>query len=1368
MKVKKLLFGGVIASAMVLGLMSLSINKKAVTAEAIISAADVSVNGVTFDSGTNYYKNSDVSDCSGSALDYNAYFDPSISTLELKNFEGELVLVDSAEPVNIKLTGDNIINASSTNNIAALSSNGGMIIKGDGSLTINVTKSTSIGSAFGVKSGDYLTIQEDVTLIVNMTEVTEGSYYALSGQTYLGIEGNSTVTIDMAPTADQGFYTYGLYTNAGEIRHTSTKSLDINVDVESGIDNFAIYNHGNDPLEADNGNIFFGGSGKVTLTQTGSGYCQGIVSAQNAGKNTSGVITFDGVDADVEINGFDYPVNNRSDERAVAGGDYDIYINDGATLSINTSADTCSDGLFSLHNGVLIDGSNYNYEGTGCPVNVGYSGSLGGNHSEYGFDVKNNSKVILKTSSFIQTNNTAISDIDLTGNGSFVYSSLEGTAPRFEGTYNIRLGASTREARPMRLRKLTGSCPDGTFNLGGWSGYSEYPVEFKAFVAPLATEITIDDGKPFSDTNLYFVNDAAGTTSDPTDYNAKFDKDAGILYLKGYSGKTIYFSNSSGATLRIIVESQSSINGTGYGIDVRGAGASLEITTKDTNSRRLYVTGTREDGSKDARGIGIANGSLIISGAVEVNSTGVIAGTATGNAFGVDVSYQVSGYPVLIEDHAGLSAYATSSYASGNDAALHVLGKVTFDTLFYVNYVDCYFDASECAGNSYGIYANLFDFGRYNSIRFAWHGNGGSYGAVNRMVDLNNVTNGCLNINNINSTAHLVFGSPVYNLEVRNGVDLSNEGQGNYVDGAVASLEAFEIDDVPFARWTKTGSSIFADETNPNSTVTLKSNEIVTAEYDFVTRQPVFDTRGSNTTGYLRFALKGSPTAIVVVSASSLLVAYNSNPVTQELAFTDGDLGDGEYRLRAQYTTTDSHTVYLYTDPFTVNHSAFAVEWNVTYHAGAGTGENYVVSTHGSYNLSDFASTGLIAPEGKRFLKWAIGSEGGEQFSAGYSSTVIDHVDYYAVYENIPSYTMNFIGGANVTGGSMSNQVRLEGQDFELPESTFEHATHTAFDYWDVGGVHYDAGDTIVANDNLTATAVYTLLTQYTLTFNHGDGTGSMDEIVKYSDENFVLPASTFAAPENFEFSHWEVGGVEKHPGDTIPASADMEAVAKFVRIQVTISFNAGEGSGAMADVPHGKGTNYVLPTPTFTAPAHKEFKCWSIGGVEYKVGDPYLVNSDITIVAVYKDIAVNISVEVEGGSGTQVISGTDGGQVVLPECTLTAPEGKQFDGWIVDGVKHEAGESVTINVDSTIKAAWKDIPVEPETPTNPDTPATPDTPTTPTTPENPPKKGLSGGAIAGIVIASVVVVGVGGFALTWFVILKKTFADFLAIFKKK
>ena len=69
------------------------------------------------------------------------------------------------------------------------------------------------------------------------------------------------------------------------------------------------------------------------------------------------------------------------------------------------------------------------------------------------------------------------------------------------------------------------------------------------------------------------------------------------------------------------------------------------------------------------------------------------------------------------------------------------------------------------------------------------------------------------------------------------------------------------------------------------------------------------------------------------------------------------------------------------------------------------------------------------------------------------------------------------------------------------------------------------------------------------------------------------------------------------------------------------------------------------------------------------------------------------------------------------------------------------------------------------------DMPTTPggsgsETPEQPETPDKP--DGLSGGAIAGIVIGGVAVLGLGGFAIVWFVIKKKSFADLVAVFKKK
>ncbi|MBQ8882773.1 MAG: hypothetical protein IJY70_05250, partial [Clostridia bacterium] len=53
-----------------------------------------------------------------------------------------------------------------------------------------------------------------------------------------------------------------------------------------------------------------------------------------------------------------------------------------------------------------------------------------------------------------------------------------------------------------------------------------------------------------------------------------------------------------------------------------------------------------------------------------------------------------------------------------------------------------------------------------------------------------------------------------------------------------------------------------------------------------------------------------------------------------------------------------------------------------------------------------------------------------------------------------------------------------------------------------------------------------------------------------------------------------------------------------------------------------------------------------------------------------------------------------------------------------------------------------------------------------PPTVASPASAGLPAGAVVGIVLGSVAVAGVGGFALFWFVIKKKSFADLIAVFK--
>ena len=75
------------------------------------------------------------------------------------------------------------------------------------------------------------------------------------------------------------------------------------------------------------------------------------------------------------------------------------------------------------------------------------------------------------------------------------------------------------------------------------------------------------------------------------------------------------------------------------------------------------------------------------------------------------------------------------------------------------------------------------------------------------------------------------------------------------------------------------------------------------------------------------------------------------------------------------------------------------------------------------------------------------------------------------------------------------------------------------------------------------------------------------------------------------------------------------------------VTYDAGEGSGTMADEEVEAGKNYTILDNAFTAPTDKEFDHWMIGFEPKKPGETTEVNNDITIKAIWKYI-INPKVE--------------------------------------------------------------------------------------------------------------------------------------------
>ena len=1304
MKLKKLFFGGGILFALTAGVFSLSMIKslkRAAQVDATIGTMDVMVSSRTFNEGGSYYKNGDGYPFTGKSDDYNAYWNGGAQTLVLKDYNAGPVLVDSSDPVTIELVGDNIITAN-YGEFIGIKAGGAVTLTGSGTLQINVEKSTGVGDAIGIYS-DKTYITDDVSVSIDMTKVTTGRFSrGIWSNQYVSLEDNANLQIDMDINSTLNTNCAGIYTTQGSMVFDSTGDLEINVNTTNENDQFAILNWSNSDDFDNNGDITFTGSGDVTLTRTGSGFANAIANGQTSGNN-DGVISFDGC-GEVNITGFAYSILNKSKERVSA--DYDIYIHDGAKVTIETEYDGFGKGLYSLHNGILIEDADYTYDGVGRPVDCGDSSSWGSNHSIYGFDVKGASHVDIRTDSYIYTYSSAISSMDLSGNGYFNYANRAGRRPALDGSYFILQGTNTRLCREHRFSKNTDYAPTGTYHVGGYWGYEEYPIRFEAYVIPSPEQIDLGSAGYFSNSKLYYVNGDSEMRSSVEDdaYNAYYDKDKGILYLKGYDGGAIGFTSFTSGLLRIVVEEDSVIDDVGYGIDVRGSG-SIELTTKNRNERRLTIYSRQYTGSNKARGIGIGGGNLLIGGHLYVTIYATIQDDTedayeapTGVAIGLDVGYSSSGN-ITIEDHSSIQIHCNSDYDAGVDSvakadrAISCQGKVTIDVATHVNYHDIVLDASSVEGNSYCLFASSYNFVRYTKIQFKWHEDGVNNGiAYYGLPYLKGLENGELRINKDNKTATLEGGT-TYTVDVKNSIVWLGADNNRYLDNSEIYFYGYEISGVEFVRWEKEGDVNINDTTNRSTWAAVHGDATITPVYDYMKTQPVFDTRGSSENGWIVFDFKGSPNKVFVVeeTGDETNVVYDTTNVTKSTSFNTTTLPNGTYRLCAKYTAVSLDTVYFFSDTFTVDHSSSAKVWDVTYHANGGTGSNYVVSTNGSYSLATFADSGFTAPEGKRFYKWAEGDPDGTERNPGYNRTVNENLHYYALYENIPTHTLTLTAGTGATG-TMDSIVRNEEQKFVLPAPTFTHGDHVSFK-WTIGSTDYQPGDEIAATSDMTAYGNYTSLPTYTLDFDSGDGSGSMSDQVKYSDENFVLPECTFTAPEHKHFAYWDVGGVEKHPGDEIEATADCTAEAIYEWDVHTIAFDNNGGSGSMDSKNYSYGTILTLPACEFTAPAHKQFKCWSIGGTEYSAGASYTITGNATALAVYEDIMRTITFSAGEGSGSMANDTcVDGQEYTLPVSTFTAPTHEQFKCWRIGENEYGAGTKVTINEDTNIVAVYEDI----------------------------------------------------------------------------
>ena len=265
-------------------------------------------------------------------------------------------------------------------------------------------------------------------------------------------------------------------------------------------------------------------------------------------------------------------------------------------------------------------------------------------------------------------------------------------------------------------------------------------------------------------------------------------------------------------------------------------------------------------------------------------------------------------------------------------------------------------------------------------------------------------------------------------------------------------------------------------------------------------------------------------------------------------------------------------------------------------------------------------------------------------------------------------------------------------------------------------------------------------VSSYNLTVTGGTGGG-----VFIQGASVTITANTPATGK--KFSGWTIDGITGL--DTTQTSitfnmpaGNVTATANYEDIEYTITVNGGTADKSKAKC----GESVTI---TANAPATgKEFDKWVVTGIT--LSDEDLAKSTVTFEMPASNVTMEAhfrAVDDKPSVEIKVTGGTGGGTYKEGESvTVTAEdiEGKVFKGW-----KDESGKIVSTNKSytftvteaTTLTAVYEDAPVA--------------------------KKGLSGGAIAGIVIGSVLLAGIGGFAIYWFAISKKTFADLGVALKK-
>lgn len=464
-----------------------------------------------------------------------------------------------------------------------------------------------------------------------------------------------------------------------------------------------------------------------------------------------------------------------------------------------------------------------------------------------------------------------------------------------------------------------------------------------------------------------------------------------------------------------------------------------------------------------------------------------------------------------------------------------------------------------------------------------------------------------------------------------------------------------------------------------------------------------------------------------------------TSPITCADGETTG-LAEGTYYVRYKATTTTAASNYV----------AVHVRLNtVTVVDGNGT----TVTKHKS---GTSVTVTVTIPTGKSFKKWVyegvtIPTEDVKKQEITFTMPEKD-VKLTALFEDI-------IYNITVTNGTSS--VPTAKYQTEVTVKANAPATGKEFDKWVVSGITLSDEDLAKSTvtfkmpaSNVTMEATYKDVV-YMVTVTNGTAT---PEMAKYQAE---VTVKANAPATDMYFDKWEVTGLDTTGMDLTKTEIKFQMPAGNVTFKATY-LTIEKFDIVVVDGTKDKSPAKAGETVTITAnpaPAGKVFDKWTCETAGVTIEFKNATSSTTTFVMPASNIKIqahfravddkpSVEIKVEGGTGAGTYK--EGDSVTV---TAEDKEGKVFTGWQDESgkiVSTNKSYTFTVTEATTLTAVYEDKSSGGGEITPPAK-----------------KDGLSGGQIAGIVIGSVLLAGIGGFAIFWFAVKKKTFADLGVAMKK-